>query len=192
MIPPIRWRKPEPSHIMMESINQWLEMITPIRGRKQQYFLKALSWAAKIRNDNPDKGTETVRPLKCQPFCIPIRNDNPDKGTETICTWSFFLCVIQKLEMITPIRGRKHKSPHLLSKVFNALEMITPIRGRKRIYMSLTRGLTLIRNDSPDKGTETSSVGSLSFSTSSIRNDTPARGCPLNSHIPTSYQSHKT
>ena len=35
-----------------------------------------------IRNDNPDKGTETD---VCQPLSIAdiIRNDNPDKGTET-------------------------------------------------------------------------------------------------------------
>ena len=36
-----------------------------------------------IRNDNPDKGTET-RAIQLIPFeIIMIRNDNPDKGTET-------------------------------------------------------------------------------------------------------------
>ena len=36
-----------------------------------------------IRNDNPDKGTETVMgsPIEAQEYMI--RNDNPDKGTET-------------------------------------------------------------------------------------------------------------
>ena len=36
-----------------------------------------------IRNDNPDKGTETINLLKCQCQLLSIRNDNPDKGTET-------------------------------------------------------------------------------------------------------------
>ena len=34
-----------------------------------------------IRNDNPDKGTETVYAPVLEPQ--QIRNDNPDKGTET-------------------------------------------------------------------------------------------------------------
>ena len=37
-----------------------------------------------IRNDNPDKGTETdLSGRFIADFTIEIRNDNPDKGTET-------------------------------------------------------------------------------------------------------------
>ena len=35
-----------------------------------------------IRNDNPDKGTET-KLLHLSSNSVTIRNDNPDKGTET-------------------------------------------------------------------------------------------------------------
>ena len=56
-------------------------MITTIRGRKLDifYYLIFSYW---IRNDNPDKGTETGMGLS--------GNDSPIR-----------------LEMITPIRGRK-------------------------------------------------------------------------------------
>ena len=37
-----------------------------------------------IRNDNPDKGTETDYILQEVSYTLRIRNDNPDKGTETI------------------------------------------------------------------------------------------------------------
>ena len=37
-----------------------------------------------IRNDNPDKGTETSPPPdRVNITFLMIRNDNPDKGTET-------------------------------------------------------------------------------------------------------------
>ena len=36
-----------------------------------------------IRNDNPDKGTETQEYLLLKATNLLIRNDNPDKGTET-------------------------------------------------------------------------------------------------------------
>ena len=61
---------------------------------------------------------------------IIIRNDNPDKGTETM-QCAYYLCYLISLEMITPIRGRKH---------LTALSMTSTL---------------IIRNDNPDKGTET-------------------------------------
>ena len=61
-----------------------------------------------------------------------IRNDTPDKGTETLTT-GIILNPVVRLEMITPIRGRKPATA--------ALQYIA--------YSS-------IRNDNPDKGTETS------------------------------------
>ena len=39
-----------------------------------------------IRNDNPDKGTETPGDLSKAFVALMIRNDNPDKGTETMLT----------------------------------------------------------------------------------------------------------
>ena len=61
--------------------------------------------------------------------------------------------------MITPIRGRK------LCMLFNhatdksRLEMITPIRGRKLFnYSIVVLESEPIRNDNPDKGTETKST----------------------------------
>ena len=39
-----------------------------------------------IKNDNPDKGTETlVKKVSDSPTDGEIKNDNPDKGTETVC-----------------------------------------------------------------------------------------------------------
>ena len=85
-------------------------MITPIRGRKLLKITKPKKGASKwIRNDNPDKGTETrssffipsfsylrlemITPIRGRKQIstvledvnspIRIRNDNPDKGTET-------------------------------------------------------------------------------------------------------------
>ena len=85
-------------------------MITPIRGRKLMLRLSLLPT-----------------------LCFLIRNDNPDKGTETDCkgSWSIVLAAL-RLEMITPIRGRK---PIDADGLFNTTSKI--------------------RNDNPDKGTET-------------------------------------
>ena len=58
-------------------------MITPIRGRKlstPEYNIEK----GLIRNDNPDKGTETQGYFFSSDFRHSIRNDNPDKGTETL------------------------------------------------------------------------------------------------------------
>ena len=57
-------------------------MITPIRGRKLSTC--DLTYASvTIRNDNPDKGTETLPNPLSGTHKNMIRNDNPDKGTET-------------------------------------------------------------------------------------------------------------
>ena len=60
-------------------------MITPIRGRKPGILFNIMYATSSIRNDNPDKGTETIAVLCKCPFIqkYMIRNDNPDKGTET-------------------------------------------------------------------------------------------------------------
>ena len=63
-------------------------MITPIRGRKLEYLC---GYSSK--------------------FVSYIRNDNPDKGTETYVKWIVHVKVTIRLEMITPIRGRKHIRP---------------------------------------------------------------------------------
>ena len=42
-----------------------------------------------IRNDNPDKGTETLGKGFLREVAAEIRNDNPDKGTETIAVAIF-------------------------------------------------------------------------------------------------------
>ena len=56
--------------------------------------------------------------------------------------------------MITPIRGRKQLD-RLFLLLFVELEMITPIRGRKRSMFKFNIVSFSIRNDNPDKGTET-------------------------------------
>ena len=60
-------------------------MITPIRGRKLDDLDADAKPDTPIRNDNPDKGTETsiATTAKILPNAE-IRNDNPDKGTETL------------------------------------------------------------------------------------------------------------
>ena len=66
------------------------------------------------------------------PFYLLIRNDNPDKGTETVISQSSVMTLLVRLEMITPIRGRK-------------LFMRATVSSSSKS----------IRNDNPDKGTET-------------------------------------
>ena len=82
-------------------------MITPIRGRKLLSSPSPSSPGFPIRNDNPDKGTEAVlKTYYLQALLQVIRNDNPDKGTEAAAAAVASNPVI-RLEMITPIRGRK-------------------------------------------------------------------------------------
>ena len=65
-------------------------MITPIRGRKRKLYLVLSRFMVKpIRNDNPDKGTETLGKGFLREVAAEIRNDNPDKGTETIAVAIF-------------------------------------------------------------------------------------------------------
>ena len=62
------------------------------------------------------------------------------------------------LQMITPIRGRKHfQNNRLLYPLMPGLQMITPIRGRKPIYYRVSISFIKITftDDNPDKGTET-------------------------------------
>ena len=81
-------------------------MITPIRGRKRYQLISSLCFRRRIRNDNPDKGTETPLFVSRYICGILIRNDNPDKGTETLLVGKEHRKGV-RLEMITPIRGRK-------------------------------------------------------------------------------------
>ena len=85
---------------------------------------------SEFRNNNPDKGTETYR-IPYSSYQAPFRNNNPDKGTETLCL-SLTHRIGYSLEIITPIRGRKH--------IFDQVFYI--------IYF-------WFRNNNPDKGTET-------------------------------------
>ena len=65
-----------------------------------------------------------------------IKNDNPDKGTETDIQFYIHKLFHNRLKMITPIRGRKQVSGDLYSvTLFKRLKMITPIRGRKLVFI---------------------------------------------------------
>ena len=109
MITPIRGRKRKLSRAN-QSLDCGLEMITPIRGRKRIISAMLPPYSG-IRNDNPDKGTETPTGLLYSFSSIPIRNDNPDKGTETAGQGNARVLPLKRLEMITPIRGRKLGRP---------------------------------------------------------------------------------
>ena len=54
----------------------------PDKGTETKLNLRLQS-ANQIRNDSPDKGTETKHLELALSYCDTIRNDNPDKGTET-------------------------------------------------------------------------------------------------------------
>ena len=84
-----------------------------------------------FRNNNPDKGTETVigyvrglfdlcleiiTPIRGRKlsssaffstFTFQFRNNTPDKGTETLYRHGIHICFYLCLEIITPIRGWK-------------------------------------------------------------------------------------
>ena len=47
------------------------------------------TYEIEFRNNNPDKGTETLLSLKSSILSDKFRNNNPDKGTET-CLKSAF------------------------------------------------------------------------------------------------------
>ena len=78
--------------------------------------------------------------------------------------------------MITPIRGRKRLCYTISIVLLMRLEMITPIRGRKLYFISSKLSGTTIRNDNPDKGTETSFLFVVFITKFSIRNDNPDKG----------------
>ena len=59
-----------------------LEIITPIRGRKLFFSFEYIYFTT-FRNNNPDKGTETLLTIAYTFLYILFRNNNPDKGTET-------------------------------------------------------------------------------------------------------------
>ena len=89
-----------------------------------------------LKDDNPDKGTETKDwILRIIFFCTEVlKDDNPDKGTETkLVSTESILLMTDSWKMITPIRGRK-------PSVFSIWEC---------------REDSLLKDDNPDKGTET-------------------------------------
>ena len=68
-------------------------------------LLKSVIW---FRNNNPDKGTETINLTSAIMLNNAVfRNNNPDKGTETRRGLPTMYKRVS-LEIITPIRGRKH------------------------------------------------------------------------------------
>ena len=61
-----------------------LEIITPIRGRKPFSPGSVKVADGMFRNNNPDKGTETLSYFIIIISVLLFRNNNPDKGTETV------------------------------------------------------------------------------------------------------------
>ena len=87
-----------------------------------------------------------------------FRNNNPDKGTETV----LFLNLAQQdtigLEIITPIRGRKLTGEITLPDFEGMFRNNNPDKGTetiKEIYMDNLITVFKFRNNNPDKGTET-------------------------------------
>ena len=103
----------------------------PDKGTETQDRNLALLLIYEIRNATPDKGTETLLSLMMLHLLFMIRNDNPDKGTETWHTMHGSFQTYQRLEMITPIRGRKHRELYKCTIVHFWIRNTTPIRGRK-------------------------------------------------------------
>ena len=80
-------------------------MITPIRGRKLFYQKVIQNFASVIRNDNPDKGTETDILPDNAIEGYKIRNDNPDKGTETRNLWQYNHYICEMIRNDNPDKG---------------------------------------------------------------------------------------
>ena len=59
-------------------------MITPIRGRKPVPEVDKILAPYALKDDNPDKGTETDYSDLLKISFFELKDDNPDKGTETI------------------------------------------------------------------------------------------------------------
>ena len=80
-------------------------MITPIRGRKRN-TTDSPAGAEPLKDDNPDKGTETLSYWVIHIFGLsyPLKDDNPDKGTETNIQTMKFL-YIELLKDDNPDKG---------------------------------------------------------------------------------------
>ena len=57
-----------------------LEIITPIRGRKLTDIPGLYAMKTRFRNNNPDKGTETILLNANAATSIKFLKNNPDKG----------------------------------------------------------------------------------------------------------------
>ena len=108
IITPIRGRKHYIEPIITDDNRISLEIITPIRGRKRFFCRVNPTFWSMFRNNNPDKGTETDTGLDSIALMVlQFRNNNPDKGTETSPSLHRLHPKTLRLEIITPIRGRK-------------------------------------------------------------------------------------
>jgi len=66
-----------------------------------------------------------------------IRNDNPDKGTEA-STGLLSVDLNKGLEMITPIRGRKYSETNLLyNLVANGIRNDNPDKGTEALSLTV-------------------------------------------------------
>ena len=89
-----------------------------------------------VRNDNPDKGTEAMCSWLWRFLCKQlIRNDNPDKGTEAVLKTYYLQALLQVIRNDNPDKGTEAAAAAVASNPVIRLEMITPIRGRKGYYM---------------------------------------------------------
>ena len=114
-----------------------------------------------FRNNNPDKGTETAHRYGYSIALYLFRNNNPDKGTETML-------------------------PLAVQYFIARLEIITPIRGRKPVIKIVSLPYSSFRNNNPDKGTETMTLIGAIANTIRLEIITPIRGRKLISASPTS------
>ena len=82
-----------------------LEIITPIRGRK--VGVSAVDWfPGCLEIITPIRGRKDML-LVSTYYHLTFRNNNPDKGTETLYRHGIYICFYLCLEIITPIRGWK-------------------------------------------------------------------------------------
>ena len=82
MITPIRGRK----HIIGEEINLSFKVLkddNPDKGTETSFVGYAPQNQASLKDDNPDKGTETDALTRMHALISLLKDDNPDKGTET-------------------------------------------------------------------------------------------------------------
>ena len=81
-------------------------MITPIRGRKLLITTcLSIKVSNSLKDDNPDKGTETVDLRLSYEAYSRLKDDNPDKGTETVSLMLYSIKTLYKLKDDNPDKG---------------------------------------------------------------------------------------